>query len=500
VLRDGPTAFQKSASSARDAGAVIDKQVVERAKEFDKQWTAATVKFKAGMIDALVDLSQAFTEFWKDILPGGSWLNDKLEYWFGGLKGMTVPELKEAIAKSIEQGVDKVEIARLQAELDRRLSKTPLRITVTPTIDGGSPDNSAGPTVIPREHERNPFERAVFDTNKRIAAIDAETKATNEGTAARERAKLAAELEEAAKQANTRAGFQNATITDEQRKKIDALANAYAKATQRAAEVKAAGDLYFQSLQLGRTGIEQTVATQLRQIYGEDYLSHIDSAIAAQVRFNETLRETKTFGENALSGFLKDLRDGKSATEALQNVLHKLEDKLFDIASNKILSAAMGAFTGGNPFSGSNSSIAPSIAGPTGFAIGGAHEGAIVGQEATFARHFVSAPRFHTGGMIGIDEVPIIAKRGEGVFTEGQMRKMAPVDKVGGTGPVTVNVINAPAGTTATSTSKPDGAGGLRIDVMLSRMMDDGVASHVASGQSATNNAIERRYGLVPKL
>lgn len=58
------------------------------------------------------------------------------------------------------------------------------------------------------------------------------------------------------------------------------------------------------------------------------------------------------------------------------------------------------------------------------------HTGGIVGAERTstrFVRGFPSnAPRYHTGGIAG-DEVPTILKRGEGVFTPGQMRNMAPV-------------------------------------------------------------------------
>ena len=60
--------------------------------------------------------------------------------------------------------------------------------------------------------------------------------------------------------------------------------------------------------------------------------------------------------------------------------------------------------------------------------IGHFHQGGIVGSEATFSRYvhpayFDDAPKFHTGGIAG-DEVPIIAKRGEGVFTQGQMAAM----------------------------------------------------------------------------
>lgn len=61
-----------------------------------------------------------------------------------------------------------------------------------------------------------------------------------------------------------------------------------------------------------------------------------------------------------------------------------------------------------------------------------AHSGALVGSEAPGQRQvpmalFSNAPRYHTGGAIGPGERAIIAKDGEGVFTEGQMKKLAPV-------------------------------------------------------------------------
>lgn len=62
-------------------------------------------------------------------------------------------------------------------------------------------------------------------------------------------------------------------------------------------------------------------------------------------------------------------------------------------------------------------------------AIGAAHTGAIVGQGFSMSRmantmSFAGAPRFHQGGIIGVDEVPIIAKRKEGVFTPEQMKAL----------------------------------------------------------------------------
>lgn len=57
------------------------------------------------------------------------------------------------------------------------------------------------------------------------------------------------------------------------------------------------------------------------------------------------------------------------------------------------------------------------------------HTGGIVGRltdtSAVNAGHFYSAPRFHSGGLVG-GEVPIIAKRGEGIFTSEQMKHLSP--------------------------------------------------------------------------
>jgi tape measure domain-containing protein len=58
------------------------------------------------------------------------------------------------------------------------------------------------------------------------------------------------------------------------------------------------------------------------------------------------------------------------------------------------------------------------------------HSGGIVGSEIgdgfrnVASSLFASAQRFHGGGMIGANEVPIIAEKGEGVFTAAQMRAM----------------------------------------------------------------------------
>jgi hypothetical protein len=230
VLSAGPEAFRASAASANDAGAVIDKDMIAKAKAFDRAWDEAIVRFKAGMTSALTDIAGEFAEFWKNVLdsaPGASFISDLLDKWAGGLRGMTLPELENALKRSIEAGVDSYEIDRIQAELDRRLGKKPLRITVTADVSN-QPE-----TVIPKERERDAFLRATQDAQKRIALVGAETASIGMLTEARERAKLVTELEEAAKKRNTEAGFQNAAVTEQQRQKINELADAMQAAARR---------------------------------------------------------------------------------------------------------------------------------------------------------------------------------------------------------------------------------------------------------------------------
>lgn len=69
------------------------------------------------------------------------------------------------------------------------------------------------------------------------------------------------------------------------------------------------------------------------------------------------------------------------------------------------------------------------------------HTGGVVGAEGGLRyvppSVFGGAPRYHTGGVVG-EEMPIIAKRGEGVFTPEQMRRLAPAAPAN----VTIEVVN----------------------------------------------------------
>ena len=131
-----------------------------------------------------------------------------------------------------------------------------------------------------------------------------------------------------------------------------------------------------------------------------------------------------------------------------------------------------------------------------GFAM--AHTGGIVGADNLALKSasplaFAGAPRFHSGGIVG-DEVPIIAKRGEGVFTREQMKALG---DNGSTVNISVNVVNNAASEVKASVSQSNqGNGKFNLDIMIEKI-ESSMSRNVSKGTGIAP-ALERRYGLNP--
>lgn len=72
-----------------------------------------------------------------------------------------------------------------------------------------------------------------------------------------------------------------------------------------------------------------------------------DRLRASQAELSKTLQESSAFGKDVLGGFIKDMEDGKTATEALSNALKKVADKLLDIGLNALFDGIGGQSGGG---------------------------------------------------------------------------------------------------------------------------------------------------------
>jgi tape measure domain-containing protein len=181
-----------------------------------------------------------------------------------------------------------------------------------PTTPAGASGSGKGGRGRTKE---DAFAKEVQKVQERIAALRAEsdvrrglTGSLEQQEAALEKARIKQELLNAAQ----RAGKE---ITPELEAKIDALAQSYVDASS---EAKRLAD--------------------------------------AQQQAQQTAQDWANFGGSLVAGFVNDLRQGKSASEALANAVGKITDKLIDLAIQMlIVKPLMGlfGFSGGGFVSGS---------------------------------------------------------------------------------------------------------------------------------------------------
>lgn len=299
---------------------------------------------------------------------------------------------------------------------------------------------------------RDQYDRAKDAIEKHTSRMDADRQSVGLGAGALEEFRARAQLTTAALQAKI-------PVVGEVAAEIDRLAKAAGAAGEALAKARVSSQIAFERKTLFLSPEDVQIAQQLRSIYGNDIPAALSSSEAAAMRFNMQMRELISLGQEVNRSmfveFGQNLRNGMSAWEAFQkaglNALGRIADKLAQMAADQLWSSAFGGSSGGGGLGGllsgifgggsSGGGIGTMQIGSQMFPTVGFHSGGIVGSEPTFERyvnpsHFDNAPRFHGGGIAG-DEVPIIARKGEGVFTEGQMKAL-------GGGGQQVNVTYAP--------------------------------------------------------
>lgn len=163
---------------------------------------------------------------------------------------------------------------------------------------------------------------------------------------------------------------------------------------------------------------------------------------------------------DSLAGGLTDLIMG---TGDLKSVINGIMRDMLNMGIKYMMSGLMGggskagAGKGGGAGKAAASKVATGGKAGGGKLFGAAHTGGIIGSSSLIARRtspasFINAPKFHSGGIVGSgllpSEVPIIAKKGEGMFTQEQMANLAPAG--GGGQMITIHspiTVNGSAGT-----------------------------------------------------
>ncbi|MBL6934103.1 MAG: phage tail tape measure protein [Alphaproteobacteria bacterium] len=223
---------------------------------------------------------------------------------------------------------------------------------------------------------------------------------------------------------------------------------------------------------------------------------YADEASNAAKQFEQVTTRSLKAGEDA---FVQWAATGKfSAADLFNTIAEEALRAAYRMAVIKPFSGLLENVFGsiGSSLFGGSGTIQDAGGGPVQIA----HAGGVIGSDHLAARSvdpavFDSAPRFHSGGVIG-SEVPIIATRGETVFTPGQMRVLG-----AGLGEkpevkVTVNVDNRAPGTEAKVQTRRDGNGNLGLDIVVEKV-EGRLSRNIGRGEGLAPT-LERRYGLNP--
>jgi len=163
--------------------------------------------------------------------------------------------------------------------------------------------------------------------------------------------------------AEAEAAQNGTTVSAAYRSEVERLAASYGKLQESIALRKLGSDLQFDRDQLFRTPIEQTVASTLLPIFGNDLTSAQALFAANQIRVNEQMKEFNDVGREITGGFLStlksDLLSGTSLFGALGNAgvsaLDKIADRALDMAADGLWNMIFGA-VGDSLFGGSTAS------------------------------------------------------------------------------------------------------------------------------------------------
>jgi phage-related minor tail protein len=248
---------------------------------------------------------------------------------------------------------DKERALRLRAEYDARVQG----------IRAGDQDRVAAQTDAAVQSSRIDLARQlsqaatqrVQSTQAQVDALKAETAAMGGSVALQERVRSEQQMLTDARREYVRiSGNPNAQVPEAEAAAYRKVAEAIGKARQEQTELRVIRDAGFERDQMFRSSANRAAAQAARNVYGEDYLSHLESAVAAAARFNDQLRTTTELAGDFAKGFVSDLVKGKSVMEALSGAASRLGDRLLSMAMDQLimqlfssLGGALGGLGGG---------------------------------------------------------------------------------------------------------------------------------------------------------
>lgn len=278
------------------------------------------------------------------------------------------------------------------------------------------------------------------------------------------------------------------------KKKVFELQEPYDQAMQKAAEWR---DNAIANLDSTKAGYEDFKA-DVNRVYDDMVKKASDAALKSSTNWKDGLTRS-------LQSSYADVTDMAKATENIvKNSFTAMEDTLteFVMTGKASFSDFVNSIVEGMVrMAIQYAVIKPIMSGIMGyFGVPMAHTGGVIGTDTLSSRQispdvFEGAPRYHTGGLVG-DEIPIIAKRGETVFTKGQMDALGTELNSKNPVNVNVNVHNNASGTKASATANKDAQGNVSIDVIVEQI-ESTIGKNISKGEGLSP-ILEQRYALNP--
>jgi len=218
AIEQGGAAFEAAARHAEETGAVISREIIEKAREFRTRWNAAlegfTTRAQAGMseliglVDQLINKSGPFRELWLVI---SGLIEQTAAHFFAIANGIDAISTAQARALLASKVYDEAtnEALKQRIELNERDEASRARaagIGARPRITIRPQFNQKG-TTIPDDSSsketKDAFDKATESINKRTAALLADKAAVGLAAGAQEQFRSELKLLEAAQREDT---------------------------------------------------------------------------------------------------------------------------------------------------------------------------------------------------------------------------------------------------------------------------------------------------------
>lgn len=157
-------------------------------------------------------------------------------------------------------------------------------------------------------------------------------------------------------------------LTPALRAEIRKLADEYGAAKEALAEATLANDLMFEAQTVSFSRVEQFVAGSMRDLYGNEWQSHMDSALAKQIRMNDVMARSKERLEDVQSVIGSSIGDALNevfsggiksfdefldhVTEGFASIAENSIAGLFDFSAEGILAGLGQGGASGDPWAG----------------------------------------------------------------------------------------------------------------------------------------------------